>query len=205
MANFRATEDLTIEEGLNLYQKSVEQAQAALAQNGFASPNLPTYQTQAGVTPYRGELPGDITSMTDDQLGYVMGRLSEWNAYVQFKLAEADAHLTAAKAEVAMVEASLRILYRVDEEQKKRSNPERDDYVNRDRRFVSVKAVELYWDHMWRYTKAVAMGAENSFATVSRRITQRGQEIERERRNMGVSAGTNLAPGPLFAAAGPRR
>lgn len=186
MANFRINNELTVQEGLDIYKTSADQALAELSRKGFAPPPMPMYQTAHGMQPYRGEVPADITTMSDDQLGTCLGRLSEWNAYVQFQLAEADSQLLAAKADLALVEAKLRIAYKVDEEGKKRSNPERDDHVGVDVLYLSANSKMVYWETMYRYTKAIALATESAFATVSRRITQRGQEMERERRNQGV-------------------
>jgi hypothetical protein len=158
--------------------------------------------TNAGPQSYRGELPSDITSLNDEQLGVYMGLLSEWNAYVQFQLAEADVQLSQAKSSRSLAEAKLRIAYRLDEENKKRSNPERDDYVQADRRFVEADSNMHYCESIWRYTKAIAFSADQAFSAISRRITQRGQDIERSRREGSVTGQANIPSGPLFA---PRR
>lgn len=206
MSNFRVSPEVSLEDGIDLYQAQVQKAQTVLAQKGFTNPQMPSYvDAQRGQIPYRGEMPPDLTGLDDQQLGWYMGMLSEWNAYVQYQLAEADYQLSLVKAEKALVEAKLRIMYKLDEEGKKRSNPERDDYVNSDRRFVEVQAQESYWETMWRVTKAIAISAEQNFSAVSRRITQRGQEIDRTNRQGGVTGHGNLPQGPLFPTAGPRR
>lgn len=199
MSTFQAKPEITLEEGIAMYQTQSTAAYAFMTQKGYAQPVLPHTQGNAGAQPYRGELPPDLTALTDEQLGVYLGLLSEWNNYVQFQLAESDSQLTLAKSALALVEAKLRISYRNDEEQKKRSNPERDDYVQADRRFVEANAQVLYWETVWRYTKAIAFSAEQAFSAVSRRITQRGQDIERGRRETSTTGNANIPAGPLFA------
>lgn len=198
MANFQVSSEITLEEGLEVYNTKMQAAYATLAQKGFPTPAIPVMTTNIGQQPYKGELPQDLTALSDNELGVYMGLLAEWNAYVQFQLAEADAQLSQAKSAIALVEAKLRIAYKFDEERKKRSNPERDDYVRVDQRYIQADSNVRYWETIWRYTKAIAFSAEQAFNAVSRRITQRGQDIERNRREGGVTGHTNVPAGPLF-------
>lgn len=202
MSNFVPNAEITLEEGTSLYKARSQQALSTLAGKGFAMPNPPQYQTAAGMQPYRGELPSRITDLSDHELGHYMGLLSEWNGYVQTQLAEADMMLLEAKATLELVEAKLRIAYQKDPDgSKKRSNPERDDYVRQDRRYVEAQSNTIYWETIFRYVKAIAFAAENAFATVSRRITQRGQEIDRMNRT-GNATGHNNISGPVFGRRG---
>ncbi len=205
MSNFKIDTTLPLEEGLELYKARLAGAYQTISQKGFPVPAVPVMQTQQGSVPYQGELPVDITSLNDNQLGQYLGLLSEWNAYVQYQLAEADANLTHAKAALELTEAKLRILYRNDEEGKKRTTQEKDDHVKNDKRFAEANSLVIYWETYWRFTKAIAWNAENAFSTISRRITQRGQDIERSRREGGTTGHTNIAPtGPLFGHQGYR-
>jgi len=198
MANFKPNFEVDLDVGLNNYKAKMQAALSALSQKGFGPLQPPAYNTPNGPQVYRGELPHDLTSLTDDQLGYYMGLLSEWNAFVQFQLAEYDSHLSAAKSELSLVEANLRMSFKYDEENKKRSNPERDDCVKCDQRFNEADGNVIYWETKWRYAKAIAFSAEQSFNAVSRRITQRGQEVDRHRRDGNISNGTNIPNGPMF-------
>lgn len=204
MSQLTVNAEIDLQDGIDLYTNTMASSLTMLSQKGFAPPTPPIYQTSTGQMYYRGELPTDLTALTDDQLGTYMGLLSEWNGYVQFQLAEADSQLSAAKAQLALVEAKLRISYKYDEEGKKRSNPERDDCVGSDRRYVDANKNTLYWETIWRYTKAIAFRAEQAFSAVSRRITQRGQEVDRDRRTGNVTGHTNVPTGPLFGH-GPKR
>jgi hypothetical protein len=127
MANFKASFEIDLDDGIKMYRTSMASALQALGQKGFAQIQAPTYVTQGAQVTYRGEIPHDLTVLSDTELGYYMGLLAEWNAFVQFQLAEADTQLLHFKSELALTEAKLRLAFKYDEENKKRSNPERDD------------------------------------------------------------------------------
>jgi hypothetical protein len=192
---FNPSLEMSIEQGIELYENKAEIARKELIVKGFISPGAPSYNTKSGLQPYRGELP-DLTSLSDNQLGVYMSLLSEWNHYTQYQLAESNTQLEKAKAILEHVEAKLRIAYQRDEEGKKRSNPERDDYVRSDKRYIEAQSNVIYWETMYTYIRAIANAAEGAFSAVSRRITQRGQEIDRSNRTGSVSNQTH--GGPLF-------
>lgn len=198
MTNFNPNPEVSLEEGLNLFRQKAMAAQNNIAERGLIMPHQPMVYTTAGNQPFRGELPADLTALNDQQLGTLMGLLSEWNNYAQAQLAEASSNLSAVKAELEFIEAKLRIAYQKDPaEHKKRSNPERDDYVGTDPRYLHAKSDVLYWEKIYVFVRAIANAAEQSFSAVSRRITQRGQEIDRMNRNQGVGGGSNIQ-GPMF-------
>lgn len=199
--NAGALMTIDLEDGLKLYKTHQDAAMQALGQKGFPSPAIPVIQTAAGPVYFRGEIPTDLTQITDDQLGTFMSAMSGWITYVDTELAKADSSKTGAEVELELVEARLRIVYRIDEDGKKRSNPERDDYVRVDRRYVEAKSQVLYWETIYRYVKAIYAGAHKNWESISRRITQRGQELERDRRGGSVGSAP-LPAGPLFGRGG---
>lgn len=207
MSNFSTNLEMSLEDGLGLYRHKAQEAQNNIAQRGLIMPMQPMVATNAGAQPFRGELPSDLVALRDDQLGTILGLLSEWNNYVQAQLAETSSHLSVAKAELEFIEAKLRIVYQKDPaEHKKRSNPERDDYVGTDPRYVQARSDVLYWEKIYVFVRAIANSAEQSFAAVSRRITQKGQEIDRMNRTQGATGGSNIPQGgPLFTGGQGRR
>lgn len=199
MTNFNLNPELSLEDGLNMLRQKSVAAQQAIFQRGLSMPNQPMVVSKIGPQPFRGELPADLTALDDRQLGTLMGLLSEWNNYAQAQLAEASSNLSISKAEMDFIEAKLRIVYQRDPaEGKKRSNPERDDYVGTDPRYVQAKSDVLYWEKIFLFVRAIANAAEQSFSAVSRRITQRGQEIDRTNRTNGATGGSNIPTGPMF-------
>lgn len=196
MSNFEANNSISLEEGIQLYEQKAAHAISLLQAKGFGQRTPPQVNTQMGVVAYQGAIPTNLPELTDNELGFYMGVLTEWNAYVQYQLAEADVHKEKAKAILEHVEAKLRIAYSRDEDDKKRSNPERDDFMKADRRYLEANSNLIYWDTLFTYVKAIANSAEQAFSAVSRRITQRGQEIDRGNRSNTVN---NMPPpGPMF-------
>lgn len=198
--------ELSLEEGLAQFDINLQQSLLKLQQSGFYLPHEPTYSDGRGsVISYRGELPPDLTVLTDAQLGWHLTMLSSWSSYVQVKLAEADLNRTNSADKLDFLEAKLRskMLEEKPPEggkpKKRLSNPEADAVVKCDRRYVELKTAFNYHEATYKMIRAAAHSAESNWNTVSRRITQRGQEIERDRRSGG---GGNLPAGPLFP---PRR
>jgi hypothetical protein len=198
--NFNPNNTMSLEDGINAYEARAAQALDALTSKGFGTPPPPMIQTNIGPQPYTGHIPTNLPGLDDNSLGTYMGLLSEWNGYVQNQLAEANVQFTKAKQILEHTEAQLRIAYQVDpDSDKKRSNPERDDYVKADRRYVQANSDLLYWDYLYTKVKAVANSAEQAFSAVSRRITQRGQEIDRTNRTGGTTGHSNVnGPGAMF-------
>jgi hypothetical protein len=205
VSSFNPINEISLEEGIQKYQESAASAFDLLYQREFPMPEPPTCHSKEGVKPYRGELPSDLTSLSDNDLGTYMGLLTEWNNYVQTQLAEADTKLAEVRAIMELTEAKLRILYTRDPDGKKRSNPERDDLMTADRRYVEARSRVLHWETVYKYIKAIANSAENAFSAVSRRITQRGQEIDRMNRQGHVSGNSNTNGVPAGRMFGNRR
>jgi hypothetical protein len=195
MANFNPVNDTSIEDGINLYESKAQMAIDALKSKGFGIPNPPMMQTSVGLQPYQGHIPPNLPDLSDNELGTYMGLLSEWNNYVQSQLAEASVQLAKSKAILEHVEGKLRIAYGTDENDKKRTVQERDDFKTADRRYIQANSDVIYWDTLYTSIRAIANSAEQAFSAVSRRITQRGQEIDRGNRTNGVN---NIPSGPMF-------
>lgn len=199
MSNFNPKNDPTIEEGTSIYESKAKAALDALRNKGFGTPNPPMMQTTAGYMPYQGHIPPNLPDLSDNELGTYMGLLSEWNNYVQSQLAEASVQLAKSKAILEHVEGKLRIAYGTDENDKKRTVQERDDYKTTDLRFITANSDVIYWDTLYTSIRAIANSADQAFSAVSRRITQRGQEIDRNNRSGSVTQGSNIsAAGPMF-------
>jgi hypothetical protein len=198
MSNFNPNNRITLEDGRALYETRTQQAMQTFSSMGFGVAIPPMVESQAGPVPYQGHIPANLPELDDTQLGHQIGLLSEWNSYVQQRLAETSVQLAKSKSILEHVEAQLRIAYQMDDNDKKRSNPERDDYMTVDSRFVQAKSDWLYWDTLHTAIRAIANSAEQAFAAVSRRITQRGQTIDRENRVGATTGHTNIPAGPMF-------
>jgi hypothetical protein len=135
---------------------------------------------------YSGEMPGTLTDLDDARLGDLLNKLSGWCSFVDAELAKADSARNEAKARLEFVRARVRIMVKHYEE-KKLTNPDKDDLVSTDPRVVTSTGRHLYCEAVYSLTRAIRERAQRNWDTVSRRITQRGQEIERMRRDTNIN------------------
>lgn len=164
-----------------------EQIQEALATMGLHAKPAPKN--------YQGEMPDDITRLTDTQLGVLLGQADAWCEYTGTQLALVRADRDSAEKELDLIAAKLRTRLRFnDETGKKFTAQEREDLIKVDTRYVNAQSKVLYYEALYRYTDAVSKAADRNFQTASRRITQRGQELQRNRRD----SNTNSSNGPYF-------
>lgn len=173
--------DLQPPEDLNTGDKQLEvatDAQRFILTNGLVFPVAPAH--------YPGEMPENITQLDDSQLGDLLNRQSNWCSFVDTELAKADANLAEAKARLDFIRSRVRIMLKVDGDQKKLTNSDKDDLVNTDPRVVSSTSRALFCDAVYSLTRAIRERAQRNWETISRRITQRGQEIERMKRESNV-------------------
>jgi hypothetical protein len=196
---FEIENQLPLDDGLNAYRIQ-EAVLHKLQKDGFAIPQPPTWQPTGGqFVQYQGELPQDLTAMTDQQLGQYLSLVSGWLAFVGAQMAVARMEKMVAKNQLEFTEATIRLSCKRDEEGKKRTTQERDDMVHCDRRFVEANRTYIYLDAFHALVEVIFKAAEQSFAAISRRITQRGQEIDRGSRGNAVqnhhAPGTPLMPG----------
>src|SRR5258708_7811118 len=106
--------DLQPPEDLNTGDKQLEvatDAQRYIITNGLVFPTAPES--------YTGEMPNNITSLTDAQLGDLLNRQSMWCSFVDTELAKADANLAEAKARLEFIRSRVRIMLKMDSDQKK--------------------------------------------------------------------------------------
>jgi hypothetical protein len=194
---FKIENQLPLEAGLSVYNIR-DQVQEEFQKRGFIVPPLPQQLGHDGrPVPYHGDIPHDLTQLSDQQLGQLMTLLSLWMEYVGGQLALADMARTVAKTQLEFTEATIRLTYRTDEEGKKRTVQERDDMVQVDKRYVEAKRSFMYLEAFHVLVENVYKAAKQNYSAVSRRVTQRGQEIEQGGRTTNV--GNMPAPGnPLF-------
>jgi len=188
--------ELDLNTGLALFDQHLQKALTNLQNNGFYMPHPPHYQGQGGVSVwYRGELPPDISELSDQQLGWYMSMLSSWNGYVQTKLAEADLNRTNAEEKLNFLQAKLQVaLIGQKHGNKSLTVSQVKAIIESDKRYVEIKIAYIEFETHYKMIRAAAEAAESNWWTVSRRITQRGQELERDRR----TPTGNIPSGPLF-------
>jgi len=161
-------------------------ANAALldvARRGFLFPGVP----QSG---YQGTIPPYLVNMNDEQLGDLLQQIATWCSWAAAELSKARAARNEAEAKMDLTKSRVRLAIKASTEGRRPSNPEMDDHVRCDPRYIETQRNYLYCDAVYDYTKNLVEAGQRDWDTVSRRITQRGQEIERNRRTENVGTPT---------------
>ncbi len=190
---FEIQNQLPLDDGLNCYRirdAVLEQYQA----RGLPMPVAPLMQDNGRTAPYQGDIPNDLTVLSDQQLGHYMGLLSLWSNYVGIQMSIARMEKTIAKHQLEFTESTIRLSYKRDDEGKKRTSQEREDMMRCDRRFIEANRTFIYLEAFAALIEVVYKSAEQNFSAVSRRITQRGQDQDRGHRGNNVSNIPNGTP-----------
>lgn len=154
---------------------------------GFMFPAQPQQQ-------YQGVPPNNIVHLDDNALGDLLNAVTVWLGWAQSELAKARAARNEAEAKMNFIKARIRLSIKAGSE-KKTSNPEMDDIVTADSRFIEAQKVFLYCETMHDYIRQLVDSGQRDWDTVSRRITQRGQDVER------MTRGNNVAGVPVAQSA----
>lgn len=134
---------------------------------------------------YQGVLPTNLVQLSDEQLGDTMNQISGWLSYAQPELAKARSARDEAEAKMEFTKSRLRLAIKATTE-KRTSNPEMDDMVVTDQRFIAAHRNYLFAEAVYDYTRQLVEMAQRDWDTVSRRITQRGQDTDRNIRGHNV-------------------
>jgi hypothetical protein len=135
---------------------------------------------------YRGEMPPNLTSMSDNEIGDLLNKLSSWCGFLDVELAKAASRKRESEDHLYSTKARIRIGFKVDEENRKLAGPDKDDRVACDPRVVEATRQDIFHYTYYMLLKGVRDEAQKNWETVSRRITQRGQEVSRLRRDGNV-------------------
>lgn len=136
---------------------------------------------------YRGQMPEQITLLDDEKLGDLLNNISQWCGFLEIEVSKASAMRDQSEAQLDFVRSRLRIGLRFDSDGKKLAVKDKDDMVEVDPRVVDANAKFLYDNTVYSLTKVLRDKSQRDWETVSRRITQRGQSIDRSRREGNVS------------------
>lgn len=187
MSNFQVTTEIPLEEAAGFFNSIPGRVSGALAAKGFAVGSTPPIvrDHNGQNVAYNGYIPADLTSLTDDQLGQYLGLLSGWLDYVQQELAAAQGASRVADSKLEFINAHLLMIHKKEGE-KKRPEPERKAMVLIDRRYVEAQSEAIYHETFFRHVKAIASSADQNYSAISRRISQRQQDVERQKRGNGV-------------------
>lgn len=169
--------------GMMKYDQAVVTAYSGVAQMGFAPPPPPN---QA----YRGYLPNNVSKLDDASLGDLLNQIATWLSWAECEVTRVSIIKNAQEKKLEFLKSKVRASLRAGDE--KLSNPDKDDRVNIDPMVVQEEVNLLVSTAVWEMTRAMARGGQKDWETVSRVITQRGQELDRMAR--GHTLGQQAAP-----------
>jgi hypothetical protein len=138
-------------------------------------------------------MPQDLTELGDDELGDLLNNLSQYCGYAEYQLALASVARDEAEARLDYISARVRIGIKANhaelraEGEGKLTEKDKNDLVETEPRVVAARSESLYADASYHLIKVIRDKTQRDWETVSRRITQRGQEVERMRREANVS------------------
>jgi hypothetical protein len=136
---------------------------------------------------FRGEMPDQITMIDDEALGNLLNNLSQWCGFLEVEYAKARTQRDQASAMLDFVKARVRIGLKTDPETgRKMTVSDKNDLVETDERVIDATSQMLYIETVYSLTKVLYDKAQRDWETASRRITQRGQSIDRGRRENSV-------------------
>jgi hypothetical protein len=159
-------------------RSAVQDAMEELKRKGIVSAGPPGA--------YKGEMPNDLTSLDDEKIGDLLNQLSRWCGFLDVELAKAASLKKQSEVRLRKVMARVRLVLKVDEDNKKLTGPDKDDRVESDPRVVEASRDEVYHYTLYTVLKGVRDEAQKNWETVSRRITQRTAEMGRMRREVNV-------------------
>lgn len=177
-----------LESGIHKYTNAAALAYQEVARLGFQPAPKPN---QA----YQGYLPTNLTDLDDKQMGDLLNEISIWCSWAEGEVARVAIVKNATEKRLEFIKSRIRAMIRAGEE--KLSNPDKDDQVNINPLVVQEELNLLVASAVYDMTRSMARGGQKDWETVSRHITQRGQELERMGRGHSVGQ-TPVGPGRTF-------
>jgi hypothetical protein len=131
-------------------------------------------------------IPASITSLTDRELGELLTAVGKYCGFVEEQLPVLKGDMEASKSYSDFIQASVRIALKSNLSEGKLTNPERDDRTLVNPAVIDAQNAVLFKEAKWSIAKAIHGRCQRDWDTVSRRITQRGQDLDRSRREVSV-------------------
>jgi|SRR6267154_447122 len=132
-------------------------------------------------------LPNDLTTLSDNDLGNLLSTLGQWVGYIDQQLANTDSERKSADAYLTFIQARVRIEIKQHSTEKRLTTQDKNDMMETNPTVVDAKDKSMFWESTYRLTKSLRDSVQLAWETVSRRITQRGQEVDRMRRETNVA------------------
>lgn len=132
-------------------------------------------------------LPEDLTSLTDEQLGNYLNIYGQWIGYIDYQLSYSATERQDAESYLTYIQARVRLEIKSRQGTDKRTVQDKNDIMETNPKVLEAKERYMFWESTYQLTKALRDGVQSAWDTVSRRITQRGQEVDRMRREINVA------------------
>lgn len=132
-------------------------------------------------------LPNDMTALRDEQLGDLLTVYGQWAAFIDYRLAIIDGERQTAESHLLYIQARIRIEIKARSGTEKKTVQDKNDIMETNPKVREASSKALFWESSYKLTKSIRDGVQLAWETVSRRITQRGQEVDRMRRETNVA------------------
>lgn len=139
---------------------------------------------------FDGQMPKSLTELDDDELGDLLFQLSEWIGWADGEMVNAKLAMDAAQAKVDFLQSHVRLMVRASGE--KMTGPDKLDMMKNDKRVIDAEARLLFCSGVYDMIRSLVNRAQKNWDTASRRITQRGQDVDRMKRGENVGNSTPL-------------
>lgn len=159
-------------------------AMQAVVDMGFVIPGAPA-------DGFRGDV-SKLTDLDDNQLGDLLQKLDKYCEWVESEYAIIESVVSQCQEQLDFVRARVRITIKATQ-RGRLTEGDKKDMVDTNIKVIEAKRSLLYYETMLTIIKSIKNGSQRKWDTVSRRITQRGQEIERMKRE------TNIAGVPMVS------
>lgn len=159
-----------VEEAL-AHAKVMDQVMANLKKKGVVLLDAPKW----GGELYDGQLPPNISSMSDNDVGELLTITNQWKNFLRSQLSFYKGCRDEAKKQVRLQLAYLRRQHQDTAEHPAAQKWVLDDILERDSRVQDITRDQLYFGNLTNILGAAYDAADSDFNTVSRIITLRGQ------------------------------
>lgn len=179
--DLKPAEDISV--AVDSFNNVFGEAMEAIRVKGLTLPSVPA-------NGYRGDMPSDLSHLDDESLGNLLYNLSSYLGFVQAELVKARCEMDISNTTLDQVRAQIRnrIRERGNDVYGKLAAKDKDDLVEIHPDVVAAKRRALYTEAINSFTHTIRDMYQRHWETVSRRITQRGQEIDRMKREGYVSS-----------------
>lgn len=129
---------------------------------------------------FTGEIPQNIEMLSNSEIAMIMGENNAWVAYLRDQLSDIEIQISVCKEQESSVKSSLlRIMDK--------------NLIASDARYVDVVENKLYFEALAKKVEIHLKRGDNNYKVLSRVITLRQNDEEKNRRHNSVQSGGKYA------------